>query len=66
MEQINNNNRCCATCAFWLGNRKPNRLGWVEVNSKMEQGQCSKRNLSENYTQQASYKCCNYSAWNTI
>lgn len=36
MEQINNSNRCCATCTYWLGYRNPNRLGFVEVESRMD------------------------------
>lgn len=41
MEQINNTNRCCATCTYWLGYRNPNRLGYVEVGCRMDHGQCA-------------------------
>ena len=40
MEQINNSVRCCATCTFWLGHRVPNRLGYVDVFSKMDSAKC--------------------------
>jgi len=66
MEQINNSNRCCATCSYWMGNRTPNRLGFVEITSKMDKGQCSYHNLTEHYTRQAVYSCSSYSKWNAL
>lgn len=63
MEQINNSKPCCATCAYWLGNRTPDRLGFVVIPNKMVKGQCSAHSLSENYTQQAIYWCRKYQKW---
>lgn len=66
MEQINNTRQCCATCNYWLGNRTPNRLGYVEVGSRMDYGQCSAHNLTEQYSKQASYCCGNYCRWGAL
>lgn len=66
MEQINNNNGCCATCVYWLGSRFPNRLGYVEVESRMVHGVCAKHDISEQYSKQATYKCCHYLKWNVL
>lgn len=66
MEQITNNNCCCATCTYWLGYRKPHRLGFVEVNSRMEHGQCAKHALTEHYMRQAVYRCSNFKKWEVL
>lgn len=63
MDQINDSNKCCATCLYWLGNRTPDRLGFVQVSSRMEQGQCGARELSEHYFRQAVYCCGEYQRW---
>ena len=66
MEQINNNNKNCATCTYWLGNRSPNRLGYVEVTSKMDAGRCGAKNLTESRKYQAVYSCSCYSRWSVL
>lgn len=66
MEQINNSQKCCATCTYWLGERRPERLGFVVVASKMDHGQCSWHALSEYYIQQACYCCRDYSKWSAL
>lgn len=66
MEQINNNIRCCATCAYWLGNRTPNRLGFVEVKSKMECAKCGSKALTESRVYQAAYSCSAYVKWQVL
>ena len=66
MEQINNTNRCCATCTYWLGYRNPNRLGYVEVGCRMDHGQCSAHNLTEHFSRQATYSCSNYCKWSVL
>lgn len=63
MEQVNNNIRCCATCSYWLGERRPDRLGFVVVASKMNRGQCARHALSEHYIRQACFICRDYSKW---
>lgn len=63
MEQIRKTNKCCATCAYWLGDRCLNRLGFVEVESGMVQGKCGARNLAEHRTYQACYSCKGYTKW---
>ena len=63
MEQITNNQKCCATCAYWLGARTPDRLGFVQVSSRMDKGQCSAHALGEHYIRQATYSCREYSKW---
>ena len=63
MEQINKSNKNCATCAFWLGQRTPNRLGFVEVTSRMATGRCGKMGLNESRQYQAVYSCSKYSLW---
>lgn len=63
MEQINNNNRCCATCAYWLGQRTADRLGFVKVTSKMDSGKCGAKGLNESRQYQAGYSCSNYCKW---
>lgn len=66
MEQIQNSNRCCATCAYWLGQRIPNRLGFVEVMSKMDSGRCGTKGLNESRQYQAVYNCSNYCKWRVL
>jgi len=66
MEQINNSQKCCATCTYWLGGRTPDRLGFVLVSSRMVHGQCSAHVLSENYTRQAIYSCSKYRKWGAL
>ena len=66
MEQINKSNRCCATCAYWLGNRQPNRLGFVEVGRRMDQGKCGAKGLNESRTYQAVYSCSNWCKWSVL
>ena len=66
MEQINNNNKNCATCTYWLGTRTPNHLGFVEVISKMDSGKCGAKNLTECRTYQAGYYCRNYCRWGVL
>lgn len=66
MEQITNNNACCATCTYWMGYRKPNRLGYVEIESRMDHGQCAKHDFAEHYSRQAIYKCSNYLKWSVL
>lgn len=66
MAQINNNERCCATCVEWLGSRVPNRLGYVEVASKMVSGRCAAKGLNESREYQACYSCRNYCKWSAL
>ena len=66
MEQINKNNRNCATCVYWLGKRFPNRLGFVEVVSRMDTGRCGARGLNESRQYQAIYCCNKYCPWQVI
>ena len=66
MEQMNNNIKCCATCAYWLGSRAPNRLGFVEVRSKMDTSKCGKKALTESRTYQAGYSCNAYVKWQVL
>ena len=66
MEQINNSQKCCATCAYWLGTRTPDRLGFVVVPSKMDKAECSAHALNEHYTRQAVYTCRDYAKWSAL
>lgn len=66
MEQINKTNRCCATCAYWLGQRFPHRLGYVEVISKMDGGRCAAKGLNEHRRYQAVYSCSGYCRWKVL
>ena len=66
MEQINKNIRNCATCTYWLGNRVPNRLGYVEVTSKMDDGRCGAKGLNESRKYQAVYSCSCYCRWSVL
>lgn len=66
MEQINNSVRCCATCTFWLGHRVPNRLGYIDVFSKMDSAKCGAKGLNESRTYQACYNCASWSKWSVI
>lgn len=66
MEQINHTQRCCATCACWLGLRFPHRLGFVEVVSKMDGGRCGARGLNESRRYQAMYACRHYCKWEAL
>lgn len=66
MEQIQNSHRCCATCTYWLGHRTPNRLGYVDVLSKMDSAKCGKKGLNESRTYQACYSCTNWSKWSVL
>ena len=66
MEQINKSIRNCATCAYWLGERIPNRLGYVEVESKMDTGRCGARGLNESREYQAVYCCSAYCKWQVL
>ncbi|MBR5479392.1 MAG: hypothetical protein IKU84_04375 [Clostridia bacterium] len=63
MAQITNNIRCCATCAYWLGERTPNRLNYVDVKSRMDSAKCGDKGLNESRTYQAIYCCSNYRKW---
>lgn len=63
MDQISNRQSCCATCTYWMGYRKPNSLGYVEVESSMKHGQCAKWLLTQHYTRQAMACCSNYIKW---
>ena len=66
MEQINKNTRNCATCAYWLGQRYPHRLGYVEVFSRMDSGRCGARGLNESRQYQAVYVCGKYCKWKML
>lgn len=66
MEQVTNNSKCCATCAYWLGYRYPHRLGFVEVNSKMDKGACGSDNPNIRRSYQAIYSCRNYCKWQVL
>lgn len=66
MEQINKNIKNCATCAYWVGARQPNRLGFVEVRSKMDSGRCGAKGLNESRTYQATYSCSKYCSWQIL
>lgn len=66
MEQINQNNRCCATCAYWLGRRTPHRLGFVEVFRKTDTARCGAGNLNESRLYQAVYLCGSYRKWRLL
>ena len=66
MEQINKNLKYCATCAYWLGQRSPHRLGYVEVSSKMATGRCGARGLNESRQYQAIYTCSKYCPWQVL
>lgn len=66
MEQINNSIRCCATCTYWLGHRTPNRLGYVDVLSKMDAAKCGNKGLNESRTYQACYNCSSWSKWSVL
>ena len=66
MEQINVNIKSCATCACWLGQRLPNRLGFVEIINKMETARCGARGLNERRQYQATYCCSKYCRWQVI
>jgi len=66
MEQINKNNKCCATCAYWLGQRYPNRNGFVEVPFKIDSARCVARGLNESGQHQAIYSCNNYCKWQVL
>ena len=66
MAQIQKNNCCCATCAYWLGNRTPNRLGYVELGSRMDTGKCGAKALTESRQYQAVYYCANYCKWQVL
>lgn len=66
MDQINKNVKNCATCAYWLGKRSPNRLGYVEVSSRMDKGQCALKGLNNTTRQQAIYLCSNYCKWQVL
>lgn len=66
MEQINNNIKSCATCAYWMGTRKLNRLGFVEIKSKMDTALCADKDLNEDREYQAIYYCRNYYPWKPL
>lgn len=66
MEQINKNVKSCATCAYWLGQRQPNRLGYVDVIRKTDSGRCGAKGLNESRQYQALYSCSNYCPWQMI
>ena len=66
MEQINKTNKCCATCTYWLGQRHPHRLGFVEVFSKMDTGRCGAKNLNESRQYQANHSCGSYCPWQIL
>lgn len=66
MEQINHTIRCCATCAYWLGYRVPNRLGYIDVLSKTDAAKCGKRGLNESRAYQACSSCAGWSKWQVL
>lgn len=66
MEQINKSIKNCATCAYWLGHRIPDRLGFVCVTSRMDTGRCGAKGLNESRQYQAVYCCSNYKPWLVI
>ena len=66
MEQINNSIRCYVTCTYWLGYRNPNRLGYVDVLSKMDSAKCGKNGLNESRYYQACYNCGNWTKWSVL
>ena len=66
MEQIHNSIRCCATCAYWLGQRYPHRLGYVEVFSRMDTARCCAAGLNESRQYQSSFSCGNYCRWQVL
>ena len=66
MEQINKNAKNCATCAYWLGERNPHRLGYVEVFSRMDTGRCGAKGLNESREYQATYTCSKHYHWRLL
>ena len=66
MDQIHKNMRCCVTCAYWLGNRNPNRLGYVEASSRMDKGRCGAVALNDTRQYQAIYCCGRYCKWQVL
>ena len=66
VKQINEASRNCATCAYWFGQRFPHRLGYVEVFSKMDAGQCGAKGLNESRRYQAVYVCDKYRRWQLL
>lgn len=66
MEQINKTIKCCASCAYWMGQRFFHRLGFVEVFSKMDGGRCGAKGLNESRKYQAAFSCGNYCKWQVL
>lgn len=61
-QQYTSSTKCCATCAFWMGNRdchiSKQRL---TVGSPMDKGKCSiPKGLSKGQQKQANAQCRNW------
>ncbi len=66
--QIMKSTKCCATCALWMGNRRPDNYGnivYLETVPCNCYGKCGRRMNCAN-EKQATASCSDYVKWGVL